>query len=138
MNIDVAQVLSKPRLEGVLFAEYANQTADKKTNLSGIFERLRVFRSTKQSGSFFIFVRTAETNRGPLQIALIDPSGKVIIGFGFDLSDQTAEGKYPAMIQFLDRVAFTVTTEGTYWLDVAYNGQSLGGAPLIIEWKPEE
>lgn len=137
VTVDVAQVLQKPRLEAVLFCEYANRTEDEKTNLSGIFERIFVNRETKLSGGFFLFVRLAEAGEGPIQIVLLDPANKPVLGIGADLSGDLFKGNYPKMIQVLDRVAFQATELGVYWLDVSYKGESLGGAPLIVEMRPE-
>lgn len=137
VTIDVAQVLPKPRLEAALFCEYANRTEDGKTNLSGIFERILVNRETKLSGGFFLFVRLAEAGEGPIQIVLFDPANKPVLAIGTDLSGEPFKGNYPKMIQVLDRVAFQATEMGIYWLDVSYKGDSLGGAPLIVEMRPE-
>jgi hypothetical protein len=137
VTIDVSEVLPKPRLEAVLFCEYANQTSDGKTNLLGIFERIYVNRETKQSGGFFLFVRLAEAIEGLIQISLLDSNGKPVLAVGVDLSGAVFEGHYPKMLQVLDRVAFQATELGVYWLDVTYKGESLGGAPLIVEMRSE-
>lgn len=140
VDIDVAQALAKPRLEGILFAEYANQTGDTKTNLSGIFERLFIDPKTKKSGNFFLFVRTAETHEGVVEIILVDPKSKARLGIKFDGRNfAVAEpNPYPRLMQFLDRVSFEATIEGTYWVHVTYEGETLGGAPLSVEWKTKE
>lgn len=140
LDIDVALVAAKPRLESVLFVEYANQTADGKTNLIGVFDRLFIDRATKESGTFFLFVRTSETHKGVVEIVLVDPNSKPRLGVRFDgRAFPFAEpNPYPRLMQFLDRVAFRATIEGTYWAHVTYEGKALGGAPLTVEWKPKE
>jgi hypothetical protein len=138
VNTKVAEVLPKPRLEAAIFCEYANQTPDGKTNLGGVFDRLYVNRETKQSGGFFLFVRLAEATQGLIRIALLDPNDKPVMHIGLDVSEHSFEDTYPKLVQYLDRVGFQATELGTYWLDVSYKGEFLGGASLIVEVRPEE
>lgn len=139
VNIDVAQERGKPRLLAILFCEYAGIAQDTKHFFVGSFERFTFGPiEAKITTSFFLFVRTSETRDGRLQIAVIDPKGKVIMAMAFLVQPEGFTDDTPATVQFLDRIQFAVPIEGVYWFDVSYKGESLGGAPLVIEFLKQE
>lgn len=134
-----SESLRKPRLEAMLFCDYATQTIDGKYILGGIFERF-VFthEEEKVTHYFYLFLRLGQTTDGQIQVAFYDPIGKIISAVAFEVSPAQFVGNYPPQINFLDKVRFSTPVEGVYWFDISYQGESLGGAPLIVDFmKPE-
>jgi hypothetical protein len=138
INVDVATALATPRLEVAAFADYASMSKQDKISIAGIFDRILIDKDTKQSNGFFIFVRTAETVRGNIQITLMAPDHTPVAAVIYDASAKKFSPGQPRIVQFLDRIAFKATVEGVYWLDVSYKEQSLGGTGLIVEFKTTE
>lgn len=139
INILASEALKKPRLEAILFCDYANRTQEGKLMLVGCFERI-IFSQEEQKVSmpFFLFFRTAETTDGFLQVSIIAPNEKIVLAFQFDTSKLKFAPDAPANVDFLQQIQFPAPHEGFYWFDVAYKGESLGGAPLAIEFRTEE
>jgi hypothetical protein len=126
-----------PRLVALLFFDYANETADRKLNLAGIFDRLFVDKETKKTVPIGVFVRTAETVDSSVYVSIISPEKKAVGGFAFSIPRKAAEveGKKYALFQMLARIQFDAPVEGTYWFNVAFDGKSLGGCPLVVEFR---
>ncbi len=139
INIKASEAIKKPRLEAILFCDYVTRTNDGKLILAGSFDRV-VFGhdEEKVTMSFFLFVRTAETTKGRLQIAIINPNEEVILAFGFDTELHPFDPKWPAQVNFIQQLQFPALVEGLYWFDVSYLGEPLGGAALIIEHQKQE
>lgn len=122
----------------MLFCDYANQTAGNKTNLAGIFDRVYVHPEAKVTPPFMIFIRTAETLKSPVRVTLLDPSSEVVSTLNYDATGHEATPDMPFYIQFLAQMQFPVTTAGVYWFDVSYGDESLGGTPLMVEFRETE
>ena len=136
LSIDIAKEREKPRLVAILFYDNGNQTDDRKITLAGMFDRLFVDLSEKKTVPFGIFVRTAKTFDAPVRVAIVSPDNKVVGGFTFTTYSKDApKGEKPNMTQLVGRVRFNAPVEGDYWFDVSFNGQSLGGCPLKVEFK---
>lgn len=134
-----SESLQKPRLEAILFCDYATRTIDGKYILGGIFERF-VFthKEEKVTHYFYLFLRFGQTTNGQIQVALYDPNGEIISAVAFEVSPAQFAGNYPPQINFLDKVRFSTPVEGVYWFDISYQGESLGGAPMIIDFLEPE
>lgn len=86
VKIDVTVERERPRLVSLLFFDYTNSTENRKLNLLGVFDRIRVNPETMQTHPFGIFVRTGQTFDGEVNVRIIDPNGVVVAGFDFEAS----------------------------------------------------
>jgi hypothetical protein len=139
-TVDAIKEREKPRLVSLLFFDFINETKDRKMNLIGVFDRVYVDPEVKRTHPFGIFCRVGHAFTDPLQVTIFDPSGELTGGLMFDFSKedfdgQGYEGKKPSQIQFMGQIQFNTATEGAYWFDVSYQGQSLGGTQLLVEFK---
>lgn len=139
ITIAASEARKKPRLEAIMFCDYGNRTQDGKLMLVGCFDRI-IFSAEEEKISvpFFLFIRTAETTKGNLQISIIDPKETVVLAFQVDTSKLTFEADRPANIEFLYPLRFPMPFEGYYWFDVSYMDESLGGTPLAAEFRKQE
>ena len=138
-NIEVAQEREKPRLISLLFYDFANRTANGKFNLSGIFDRIIVDAEKKRTRSFGMFIKTAETQEGVVRILILDPNGQVIAGLDFGLAEKEyRKDESYHVAQASGGIEFETPVEGLYWSDVSYNGKSLGGTALQIDFGKSE
>lgn len=139
VTINVAEERKKPRLEAILFCEYASKTTTDTPVFAGCFDRLFFSKGKERvTSSFYLYVQTGETRSGDLQIAIFSPDDKLHLAISFDMG----EGReylpdYPVQAKVLQRIQFPVPIEGNYWFDVSCNGESLGGRALIIEFEKE-
>lgn len=137
-DFDLDTEKARPRLVSLLFFDYANETADRKLNLAGVFDRLFVDTETKKSVPIGVFVRVAEAYDSPVFVNIVSPEKKAVGGFAFSVSRKDVKEKIGdkfAMFQILARVEFETPVEGTYWFNVAFDGNSLGGCPLVVEFR---
>lgn len=135
---DLETEKGRPRLVSLLFFDYANETGDRKLNLSGVFDRLFVDKETKKTIPFGVFVRVAQAYDSPVFVTIVSPENKPAGGFAFSVARKDVEsqtGNKFAMFQIMARVRFEAPVEGTYWFDVAFDGKSLGGCPLVVEFR---
>lgn len=139
IDIDVlTQKREAPRLEAILFADYAVIGNDKKTTVAGIFDRVFVDAETRVSGRFFVFIKTAETIDEPIDIKFYDPKGNLVAG-GTASADPGQEGiRNLAIIAPFGFGMGPEGTEGPHWFEISYKGQSLGGAVLVVEFRKKE
>jgi hypothetical protein len=139
VSVTASEEVKKPRLGAILFCEYAARTEKDTYLLAGCFERF-VFRKDepKVTSNFFIYVRASQTREGDFQVAIIDPNDKILLAYTYHLDSAGLIPDLPASIHFLQRLKFPVAVEGIYWVDVSFNGESLGGAPLLIDFQKEE
>jgi len=142
ISLDVDAEKATPRMVALLFFDYANLTGDGKLNLAGVFDRLFVDRETKKTVPIGIFIRVAETVGSTVFVTIHSPDKKVAAGFAFavpsenvELKDARREGEKHLMFQMLARVQFDAPAEGTYWVNVGFDGKSIGGCPLVIEFR---
>jgi len=137
LTIDPSQEREKPRLMSLLFFDYANTTLEGKLNLMGVFDRIYVDQVTKKTTPIGIFVRVCKAWDYPFRVTIISPDNKPIGGItiGGDPAKYPPDQKRPDQLQALGRVEFQATIEGTYWIDVSYGEQSLGGGPLVLEFR---
>ena len=87
---------------------------------------------------FQVFIRTSQTREGRFQTTVLDPNGKIVLGLAFSVNKTSFSEDMPATVDFLDRIQIPVPIEGTYWFDVSFNGESLGGAPLVVVFEKHE
>jgi hypothetical protein len=139
VSVVASEEVKKPRLGAILFCEYAARTEKDTYLLAGCFERF-VFKKDepKFTSNFFLYVRASQTREGDFQVAIIDPSDRILLAYTYDLDSAGLIPDVPASIHFLQRLKFPVAVEGVYWVDVSFNGESLGGAPLLVEFQKEE
>ena len=139
VNIVASEEVKKPRLGAILFCEYAARTDKDTYLLAGCFERFLFSKDDpKVTTPFYLYVRTTETKDGDFQVAIIDPNDKVILAFSYEVASKRVIPGIPASIHFLERIRIPVPVEGIYWVDVSFNGETLGGAPLIVDFSKEK
>ncbi|MGH9846963.1 MAG: DUF6941 family protein [Blastocatellia bacterium] len=136
-QINIAEVLGKPRLVAVLFCDYLDRTKEGKSNLAGAFDIIYVDPERKRTPPFFLFVRTAETGSGPLEVTFFDPNGAAAAAT-FKASHYTPTPGQPGHMQVLARIQIDTPVEGVYWVDVSHHDQPLGGAALTVEFRKQE
>lgn len=137
-QINIAEELGKPRLVALLFCDYLDRTKEGKSNLAGAFDIIYVDPERKRTPPFFLFVRTAETGSGPLEVTFFDPSGAVAAAATFKATPYTPTPGQPGHMQVLARIQLDTPIEGVYWVDVSHSGQTLGGAALTVEFHEQD
>lgn len=137
-KIDAAQVRKKPHLEALLFCQYFSQDKEGKNNIMGTFDRLFVDPKTLETGVFFIFARTGETRQGDIIVSIINPNNVVAANLTYSVPEHVASPDLPLQVQFCGQVGFKIKMEGSYWIDVSYEGESLGGAALTVKFRESE
>jgi hypothetical protein len=139
VNIVASEEAKKPQLGAILFCEYAVRT-DKDTYVfANCFERFLFSKDEpKVTSNFFLYVKANQTREGDFQVAIIDPNDSILLAFSYELDSTGLIANLPASVHFLQRVKFAVTVEGVYWVDVSFKGESLGGAPLLVDFQKEE
>lgn len=136
VNIDVAKERGTTRLISFLFFDYSNRTATNKLNLMGIFDRILVNQETKKTHPFGVFIRTAFTWDRPVNVTAFNPSGEPLAGFIYQIdSAQFPQEKRLSTTQVVFAFEFETPVEGRYWLDVSFDGQSIGGCDLLVEFR---
>lgn len=139
VNVIGSEEVKKPRLGAILFCEYATLTEKNTYVFAGCFERFVFSKDEpKVTSNFFLYVRASQTRGGDFQVAIIDPNDKTIMAFNYNLDSAGLIPNLPASVHFLQRIKFPVAVEGTYWVDVSFKGESLGGAPLLVDFQKEE
>ena len=137
--VDVQKERAKPRLASILFCDYWNQTEDGKTNLMGIFDRIYVHSKGRLTPNFVLFIRSVNTIEESLKVRVFAPDGSPAVGIDFDAFDASVfTPNLPANVQSTLNLRFPVESEGVYWFNVFYKGESLGGAGLVIEYRQTE
>ena len=138
-NIDIAKERQKPRLISILFCDFANQTSDGKTNLLGIFDSIYVHPVIRDTPTFVLFIRTAETYSAALDITLIAPNNDIVLTVkSSGIESKRVKTDLPVNIQTIVRFQFKAIIEGVYWFDVTYMGESLGGSGLPVMFRETE
>lgn len=139
VTIDVAAERKRPRLESILFAEHASITEGGLYNLSGCFTRLLFDKNEKRiTNKFYLYVQAGEAGSGEVQVAVFNPEDRLHWAMSVDVETAEYVPKYPVQLHLLQYIQFPVPIEGNYWFDVSYNGMSLGGTVLIVEFNSEE
>lgn len=134
-SISLPDLRQQPRLLSLLFCDYISRTDDKKVNLLGIFDRAFVHSEEKQSPVFFIFGRVAEAFREPLWLRVFDPDNEPQAEMRFDPPVMPTEPNMPKQVQFLMKLQMRFNKIGTYWFDLSYQDNSLGGAGLVVGFR---
>lgn len=138
VDVDVAEERKKPRLLALLFCDYANFTKDDKVNLVGIFDRIYVDPEQKLTPRFIMFVRAAEITEGFVNTVFAPNDTPAIQAITTIDSKVKFSEHLPRQVQSLISLQFGITIPGVYWFDISYEGKSLGGAALTIEYRPTE
>jgi hypothetical protein len=139
VTIDPAAERARPRLIALLLCDYLNQTAEKKYNLMGTFDRIVVDAEKRTTPNFMLYVRTNHIGLGEMQVVIFGPSNAVVGGMLTEVRRQEdVPDDAPEVLQFALQVQFTVEEPGEHWIDISHNGVSIGGAPLTIEYRSEE
>jgi hypothetical protein len=138
-NIDAARERKKARLVSLTFCMYFSVDQQGRNNLIGCFDRIYADPATKQTGQFILVVRTAETRKGELVASILDPTNRPVAAVIFEAPDTEVPLDMPMHLQSYGPMNFNAPAEGVYWVDVSYQGRSLGGESLTVEFrKPEE
>lgn len=132
-NIDAEAERKKPRLVAILFCMYYSTDAENRNNILGTFDRVFADPGTKQTGQFILVVRTYETREKGVVITILDPANQVVAAAVFDKPQALPPDK-PMHLQYSGAINFTATSEGVYWFDVSYKGESIGGESLTVEF----
>lgn len=133
-NIDVEQERKRPRLEVLLFCHYAALDKQGKGTFAGTFDRLFVDPAVKQSGTFYLVVRTGETRTGKITVSIISPKDELLGNLFYEPQVDRPPDE-PSHIQFIEGMGFQADEEGIYWFDVSFNGESLGGTSLTVKFR---
>lgn len=137
-KIDAAAERKTPRLVAILFCMYFSTDTESRPNLLGCFDRIFADPATKQTGQFILVVRTYETREKGVVISVLNPENKIVAAVIFDEPMQLPIDR-PMHMQYSGPINFAADTAGPYWFDVSYQGKSIGGESLIVEFrKPED
>lgn len=140
-TVDIDVLIRKreaPRLEALLFADYAVIGNDKKTTVAGIFDRVFVDSETKESGRFFLYIKTAETVEAPIEIRLIDPKGRIVATGSATIDPATLAESSTQSLAIVTPFGLQIGPdglEGPYWFEIAYKAEPLGGAALRVQFR---
>ncbi len=139
-NADIEQERKKQRLIALTFCDLVSMDNRGKVNLMGCFDRIFVDKETGSTGIFYLYVRTAGTIKGHVDVTLLDTKDKPIaqVGYDVDVKEENMPKDRTPHVQFYTRIGFGTTGRGAYWVDVTFNGESLGGRDLTIADKEEE
>lgn len=141
---DRSAVIGRPRLEALLFCDWANETAEHKHNLIGSFDHVYVDAEERMTPAFWIYVKVGLIQPDVLTLHVYDPTGTLSVDASFTLHDVPAVGDDMKVqgdtttfkkVQIVNRIQFRALMEGEYWFDVSFKGERLGGAPLSIEYR---
>lgn len=135
IDIDVSEEWTKPRLVTILFCESANLTNEGKANVWNIFDRIFVNDEKKQTGAFTVFVRTAQTWKGELRLTVVAPNNEAIAVLTYEATEPELAADRPTYVQFIGKLALKVEVDGIYWVDISYQGRSLGGSALALQFQ---
>jgi hypothetical protein len=128
----VAADRKKQRLIALSFCDFISQDSIGKVNLMGCFDSIYRDKETKQTGIFYLYVRTAETRKGKVDVTFLDPKNVPIAQVTYEVNTESIPLGKPAHAQIFTRSGFVADELGVYWVDVAYNGESLGGRDLTV------
>ncbi len=130
----------QPRLVSLLFCDSCEVRDDDKTDVRGIFDRIYVHPEIRLTPPFTLFLRTAETIDGLMRVHCLAPNGQIPTMITFErVPKEEYTQNLPANYQSIVHMnPFYVYTEGIYWFDVLFEGNSLGGAALVIEFRETE
>jgi hypothetical protein len=139
-NMDISKEWQRPRLVSILFCDSYKMAEDGKADLIGVFDRIYVHPEIKNTPPFTLFVRTAETLEGLIQIICYAPDGEIPTVVNYASAPESAfTPNLPANLQGISHMnPFHISMEGIYWFDVTFRGQSLGGAGLAIAFRETE
>lgn len=137
INIDVSQEKKKPRLLCLLFCDYTNLTKDDKPNLIGVFDRIFVDPEKRKTPQFVVFVRVAEVMNA-FDITGFGPDEQPALQIKSVPRPQAYTDGLPRQVQTAIVLQFEVKDEGVFWFDISYEGVSLGGAGLTIQFRETE
>lgn len=131
---DVVEDRKRPQLVNISLCDLISLEQSGKVNLMGCFDRIFRDKKTKTTGNFYLYVRTAETRTGHINITFLTQKNVPILQVGYDIEIRDTEPPLdkPLHTQFHSRMSFIAKEKGVYWVDVTYNGQSLGGRVLTI------
>lgn len=131
-NADIAEERKKRRLIALSFCDFVSQDVQGKMNLMGCFDNIYRDKETKQTGHFYIYIRTAGRMDGRTEVTFLDPNDKPVVQVGYDATTKEVPHGKPSHVQFFARINFVAEEKGVYWVDVTYEGESLGGRDLTI------
>jgi hypothetical protein len=138
-KIDATRERKKARLVALVFCMYFSIDQQGRKNLLGCFDRIYADPVTKQTGQFILVVRTMETRSGELVASILDPNNQSIAAIIFEAPSIEVPPDMPMHLESYGPINFNASIEGAYWVDVSYQGRSLGGESLTVEFrKPEE
>jgi hypothetical protein len=132
-NINVAEMVEKPRLEALLLADYASITTTGKPDVCGIFDEFSIEADKKNTGFFYLYIRVAGTLKGELDISFFHPDGKLMATATTELMGNMPQGK--RRVSLLQRMALEIAMAGEYWVDISYQRQSLGGTSFSVRYR---
>lgn len=132
--LDLGSEVARPRLLSILFCDWSNQTIEKKINLIGIFDSIKVSRPDGETPPFTLYLRMCNVKAGNLMVDIFSPSGDRIghAEFEFQQDDQDDVGWIPNL-QTVTPMFFASRESGMYWFAVSLDGEVLGGAGLRVE-----
>ena len=143
-TVDIDALIRKrkdPRLEAIVFADYAVVGRDGKTTVAAIFDRVFADPEKRKTGRFFLYIKTAETMDAPVGITISDPKGRLVATATGSVDSSAFEGEPPTGVAMI--VPFSLRLgpqgiDGPYWFEVFYKEQSLGGSVLNVAFRKQE
>lgn len=140
IQVDTVEEWQRPRLVSILFCDSYQIRDDGKADLTGIFDRIYVHPERRHTPPFWLYVRTAETTDAPIRIVCRAPDGGIPTMANLaPINKEEYTPNLPANYQGIVHMnPFYVSAGGVYWVDVRFNGKSLGGAALAIELRETE
>ena len=134
VDIELSKERKKPRLLALLFCDFASIAKDDKINLLGTFDKIYVDPEKRTTPMFVVYVRVAEVSEA-FAITVFGPDDLPTLQM-FSVPPSAFTEGLPRQVQTIIRFQFKLEKEGTYWFDISYQGSSLGGAGLPIEYRP--
>jgi hypothetical protein len=137
IDLDIELERKRPRLLALLFCDFSSLAKDDKANLLGIFDRIYVDKEKPITPTFVAFVRVAEVTNS-FDITMIAPDNSRVFSIKLQVPPVDFTKSLPRQAQAAQLLQFEVQQEGVYWVDVSYEGKSLGGGGLTIEFRRTE
>lgn len=139
-TLDVKGELLRPKLDAMIFAEWAAVTKENKPVVSGIFDSFNI-----PSGNFpaevpfYIYFRTSQAYQYDINIVIFSPNGLGYAKLMFPANKQYQPVVDSAnIIQHVSALKLIFMSAGMHWFQVRYGDEILGNVALsVLELKTD-